>query len=224
MENITVTLQGLAALAWPVIVIIIIFSFRQSIKELLESFKSRKFTIKIAGNELTMEEATEQQSTLIDDLLKQVVALQKNVETLIAAQPTTIQTKAESIPKEMKQSVINSILWVDDNPKGNAFFIDGLLKQGINVVTALSTDEGLTKFKSRKFDRVVSDLVRLENGVRNSSAGLDLVRQIRALDSNVPIIISTSIEPSTATREMVRKAGATDITATPTGLLGLLQL
>lgn len=224
MENISTILQGLAALAWPVIVIILLFSFRESLKGLFESAKLRKFTLKIAGNELTMEEASEQQLALIADTQKQIVELQKNVEMLLQEQKTEVQIKGKMPFRELKQSVVNSILWVDDNPKNNAFLIETLIKQGIHVVTALSTADGLAKFKHRRFDRIVSDLVRIEDGIRNSSAGLELSQQIRDLDPNVPIIIYTSTPPSVGSRQMVQKAGATDITASPTALLSLLQI
>jgi alkaline phosphatase len=59
VEQFGTLLQGLASLAWPIIFALILLGFRDSIKEVLSSAKSRKFTIKVAGNELTMEEAPE---------------------------------------------------------------------------------------------------------------------------------------------------------------------
>lgn len=222
MENIPDILQGIATLAWPIIVIILLISFRKNVRELLESAKSRKFTVKVAGNELTMEEVSEQQRTLITDLQKQIVELQKNVEML---QPKAIVGETARLERELtesKRTTVNSVLWVDDSPKNNAFLIESLQDQSINVITALSTEDGLAKFKSRKFDRVISDLVRREDGIRKSFAGFELARQIRAEDPEIPIVIYTSMPPSAATHQMAIEAGATDITASPTVLLKLV--
>jgi CheY-like chemotaxis protein len=224
MENIPDILQGIAALAWPIIVIIILISFHKNVTELLESAKSRKFTVKVAGNELTMEEVSEQQRTLITDIQKQIVELQKNVERLQPKAVVDETAGSERKLTESKQTTVNSVLWVDDNPRNNAFLIESLRDQGINVMTALSTEEGLAIFKSRKFDRVISDLVRREDGVRKSFAGFELARQMRAEDPEVPIVIYTSMPPSAATRQMAREAGATDITSSATALIKLLRI
>jgi hypothetical protein len=45
MEQFGTLLQGLASLAWPIIFALILLGFRDSIKEVLSSAKSRKFTI-----------------------------------------------------------------------------------------------------------------------------------------------------------------------------------
>ena len=224
MDNIPDILQGIAALAWPIIVVIILISFRNNVKELLESAKSRKFTVKVAGNELTMEEVSEQQRTLIADLQKQIAELQKSMVRLSPKAVMDETAGSERIPTEPKRTVVNSVLWADDNPKNNALLIESLQDQGINVMTALSTDEAVARYRSRRFDRVISDLVRREEGIRKSFAGFELARQIRAEDPEVPIIIYTSMPPSAATRQMAIEAGATDITSSATALINLLQI
>jgi CheY-like chemotaxis protein len=219
MENIGQILQGLASLAWPVIVIIILFAFRSSVKALLESARARKFTIKVAGNELTMEEASEQQRALISDLQKQIVDIQKSIEAVRGTQPVS-----EAVAEERKAAAANAILWVDDKPKNNAFLIENLTEQGINVTTALSTAEALAMFTSRKFDRIISDMGRYEEGRFSPVAGLELTRQIRAVDRNIPIVIYTSIRSAQEQRQAAIDSGVTEITASPTVLLNALQM
>lgn len=218
MENIGQILQGLASLAWPVIVIIILFGFRSSVTALLESARARKFTIKVAGNELTMEEASEQQRALISDLQKQIVDIQKSIEAVRGTQPVS-----EAVVEERKAAAANTILWVDDKPRNNAFLIESLTEQGISVTTAQSTAEALAMFTNKKFDRIISDMGRYEEGRFNAVAGLELTRQIRAADRRIPIVIYTSIRSAQEQRQAAIDAGVTEITASPTVLLNALQ-
>ncbi len=57
MSEIKLLLDGLAALLWPLIAIFILYLFRPAIAAIIESAKSRKFSVKIFGQELTMEQA-----------------------------------------------------------------------------------------------------------------------------------------------------------------------
>jgi hypothetical protein len=57
MADIKELLEAVAALLWPFITIVILYLFRPAIAAIIESAKSRKFSIKIFGQELTMEQA-----------------------------------------------------------------------------------------------------------------------------------------------------------------------
>lgn len=219
MEQAGALLGGLAALAWPVIVAIILFSFRDIIKAILDTARSRKFTIKVAGNELSMEEASEQQRLLISDLQKQIVDIQEKLATV-----TSGSIPAAPTPTPKKASSLQSILWVDDVPRNNATVIDSLTKLGITVTTALSTAEALAKFERTKFDRIVSDMGRNEDGTYNRTAGMDLIRQIRAIDTSTPIIIYSSARAAQQYRTQAIDLGATAVTSSPTELIRLLEL
>jgi CheY-like chemotaxis protein len=222
MENIPDILQGVAALTWPIIIIIVILLFRANVRELIESAKSRKFTVKVAGNELTMDEISEQQRNLISDLQEQLVELQKQVDSIVKSEQTmSLPTAKEA---EEAPSVANHILWVDDNPKNNAFLIESFEGQGISVVTATSTEDALRNFNRRIFDRVITDMGRLEGKQFNPQAGLELIRQIRLIDNEIPIIMYTSSRSAREQRSVVLDAGATNITASPTELLNSLNL
>lgn len=60
MESLAKLLSAIATLAWPVAFAYALFRFAAPLKKLIESAHERKFTIKVAGNELTMEEVSEQ--------------------------------------------------------------------------------------------------------------------------------------------------------------------
>lgn len=219
MEQVGTLLQGLASLAWPLIVAAILFGFRGAIKTVLESAKSRKFTVKVGGNELTMEEASEQQRLLISDLQSQIVTIQKTLDSLTPAPTRSTPTVVED-----KEEPVKSILWVDDKPRNNATLIENLSELGIRVVTALSTAEAMATFETGRFDRVISDLGRTEGGTYVRFAGLDLTKQIRAVDRTVPIIIYSSARAAQTYKQEALAAGATAITSSPTALINELQL
>jgi len=81
VESFAKLVSALSSLAWPAIIGILLFKFYQPIKTLIESAQGRKFSIKVAGNELTMEEASEQQRQIINDLQSKLAEIEKRLES-----------------------------------------------------------------------------------------------------------------------------------------------
>jgi len=69
-------LEGVAALLWPLIVIAILYRFGPALVAVIESAKSRKVTLKVGGQELTMEQAFGKVEERQDILESRVRALQ----------------------------------------------------------------------------------------------------------------------------------------------------
>lgn len=75
------------------------------------------------------------------------------------------------------------IIWVDDAPKSNINYIEEIVKRGIEVIQLTSTVMA-TKWTSEfgwlfnwmdvRF-KVISDMVRVEGGINNYEAGIDLL-------------------------------------------------
>jgi CheY-like chemotaxis protein len=81
------------------------------------------------------------------------------------------------------------------------------------------------KSRGRKLAFVVKDeMGRTESGQYNAIAGLELTKKIREIDGNVPIIIYTTSRAVRAYRAEALRAGANEITASPTVLLNALEL
>jgi CheY-like chemotaxis protein len=211
--------QAIAALLWPLIAIFLVVRFRPAIAAIIESARSRKFTIKIGGQELTMEEANHAQQNLIADLQNQVCEIQKKLGNSVTSdQPKVLESVTASIPK------VPSILWVDDVPKNNSYFIQQLSDLGVKVDLAQSTLEGEALLKSRNYDFLISDMGRKEGLNYNQTAGIDFLEFVRTADKVTPFVIYCS---SRALRNYGRKAldfGATAVTASPTELSGILKL
>jgi len=212
------TAKALAALAWPVIVFLLILFFRPAIKALIESAKSRKFTLKLGGQELTMEEVNQQQRTITTDLQTQVAEIRKSLQ----GSQVPLRSVAEVAPSTTPASG-KSVLWVDDDPKNNSYFIQQLSDNGIKVELAMSTSEGLRLFRQKKYDAVISDMGRAEGGTYNTGAGIELLRRIREDDKRVPFIIFCSSRGIKKHGEEAASLGATAVTSSSTEMMGILQ-
>jgi len=218
MSDIAQLLEAIGVLAWPAIIILLILMFRPAIAGLIESAKSRKFTLKLGGQELTMEEASEQQRKLIADLQAQVLEIKKSLEGIARPAPAAPEKAALKMPP-----AVTSVLWVDDQPKNNSYFVQQLVDRGVSVELALSTAEGLRMFDKKTYGVVISDMGRTEDGIYKPTAGLELLKVIRERNKTIPFIIYSSSRGGREHREAAIKLGATTLTTSPTEMVGLLQ-
>lgn len=173
-------------------------------------------TIVVAGAELTISEVSEQSRNFLADLQDQVMNLQKVTAT---RSPERLETATEHIAGHVK-----SILWVDDNPKNNSFIVERLTKLGIRVKAVLSTAEALSTLKAETFDRIISDMGRLEPQGYNHTAGLDLVRALGEMGNETPLAFYCSAEAVTKYGDDALRLGAREITTSPTRLLNALEI
>jgi CheY-like chemotaxis protein len=104
------------------------------------------------------------------------------------------------------------VLWVDDDPRNNALQLDQMERKGIVVETARSTREALQKLTGQRYQLIVSDMERTEDGRVVADAGLELVRTIRAFDRETPVVIYSAGPTAKIYGEQARKAGATMVT------------
>lgn len=244
MENIATIIESIATILWPLIVIIILVSFRQNIQSLIKSSETRKFQIKIGEMELSMDEFGQQQALMIKDLQTRVNEIQRQIEGQTpkampkATAPDIIHPVAAEINE--RRSVeedtleahyekidldddISAILWVDDHPKNNALLIASLQKSGIAVSSAVNTKEAVERFKHGSFDCVISDSCRHEGReLDNCQAGIELSSQIRETNSKVPIYLYTD-KVDAKFKQKAEDAGATAVTSSPSELLKLLS-
>jgi hypothetical protein len=328
-------ISSVASLLWPLVVLAALFAFR---KPLVRLINQGDFTIKIAGQEITVGDLTRQQTDMISDVQRQLTALQARVATLEKpAQPVIVQpesampplppaprpqpgpeyvgglpwgptgsdpteptsterragagkaatisppglpappgsapweripqqavqqqpaigvdnrpvatadaagpakpdstgparpapanAKADWLPGQSYQPAGNrpratGVLWVDDHLKRHVVELDRLQRNGVLVDTASSTDVALDKLSNRRYQLIVSDMRRMENGQRVPDAGLRLTQAVRALDRETPIVIFSSGPDGQAGFEPILEAGATLVTTSPTALFAQLH-
>ncbi|MFZ5880184.1 MAG: response regulator [Chloroflexota bacterium] len=217
METLPEILKAIATLLWPVIVIAIMLIFRKPVEELIATARSRKFAVKVGEVELSMEEYNKQQSDLIKDLQNQVAALQKSLGQHEHGGMEYHVTEDAARPRT------RSILWVDNRPRNNAMLMESLREADISVTTALDSQEALGKLRTLSFDKVVTDLDHPDNGQPNATAGIELVKAVRAMNKEIPIYIYTSAGKAEKLFLEAQEAGANQITGSPTILMALLN-
>lgn len=84
------------------------------------------------------------------------------------------------------------VLWVDDEPQNNQHGINALQAQGVDVITRKTTREALEQVHMGKFDVIITDQLRYEDGIRKDRAGYDLIGRLQQEGVKVPVILSTA--------------------------------
>jgi CheY-like chemotaxis protein len=200
--------QALAAMSWPLVVLIIFLMARDRIF----SFFSRDgLTIKIAGMEVSVADATKRVG-------EQLADLEKKVAQLASSQVPGPVPEPKEPQQEVDESDRLTVLWVDDVPSNNAFLIDKMMKEGIDVDLSVTTEDAMNKIRTKKYNLVISDFGRREVGVSIAHAGLRLTEQIRREGWSMPVLIFAGAR-GLSNRDKLLAAGATEVTASSGDLL-----
>lgn len=220
MNSLTQLLSALASFLWPVLGFTVLFIFKPALASLLETFRLRKVTLKVGGQEVTLDEMKQQESNDIADLRLEVVALKQSLQALSAAPATTTATGAvpAALPPPRK------ILWVDDNPKNISSFVQQLSALGVNVDTAVSTRDAKRLFEMYSYDVVISDMGRKEDGGVYPKAGMDFLKWVRQWNRLIPFVFFCGLRAAQEHESEAMDEGATGITSSGTQLFGLLRL
>jgi CheY-like chemotaxis protein len=219
MEHLARVLQAAAALAWPLVVLFVVCRFRKSADDILQALGSRldkAKKIKAGGFELTVADIRTQDAKLVQDLQDRVFDLEQRLTSAKAESPEESQlstSNARSTP------TLRRVLWVDDNPMNNAALIEQLRLREVDVDTAVSTDEGLKRAGEKKYAAIITDMSRGSD----YDAGITLTKSIRAHDEVTPIVVYCGPRSARAKRQDALNAGANEVTASATALMGFLR-
>jgi len=235
LDGFSKIITSISSLLWPLIVILVLIVFRPYVATIIESARSRKFTIKIGGQELTMEEANGQQRKYIADLQDQITKINEKISSLSVNEKIlslSVNEKShlpdtsplENLNTSPLGNLPKSILWVDDHPKNNSYFVEQLGEIGTSVDLALSTNEGMYKFQHGRYQAIISDMGRQEDGKYKPDAGVDLLSLVRQIDTQIPYIIFCAREGVRYFGEKAKELGVTKITSSPTELYGILNI
>jgi CheY-like chemotaxis protein len=211
-------LKALTPLAWPAILALCLWKLFPELKKIMES---RGFTVKIAGSELSVQAATDQVATQIEDLQKQVLLLRSATGTANSQQeieaPELVQGALDQEPVGGEQP---AILWVDDKPDGNAFEVAQLEQRGFQIDKAGSTDEGIGLIRTgRVYSAIISDMGRREGLGYRRDAGLLLLDEVRKSGLDVPFMVYSSRRYAAQNNAAVRSHGGDGATASPVELM-----
>jgi CheY-like chemotaxis protein len=211
-------LDAIAPLLWPLIAAVALWKLFPVVRDVA---KNRGFSVKVAGMEVSVQSATDQTQTQIQDLQAQVLALR---EAMSKALPDAkFLAPKPAVAAASAQPARRTILWVDDKPEGNAFEIAQVESLGMSVVTARSTAEGMNVMRSKAVTAIISDMGRYEEHGYRDEAGLELLRALRASGFDQPFLMYTGKRGAERANVSVKAEKGDGATASPVELLGWLQ-
>jgi CheY-like chemotaxis protein len=222
-------IEAIGSLLWPLLVAVVLIRVLPHVPALVadlrRAMRTRAFTVRVAGAELTVEEATEQ-------LRRQVTDLQTHMAIQLADRdgagppPPPAPGSAAGAGEAAGPSGPGrpTLLWVDDRPDDHALELAKLRDDGIEVLLARSTAEALDVLSLRRgVHAVVTDLGRSEDGEFRTHAGLALLRQLKEAEHTQPVLVYTDAARAELDRQDALDAGAALVTASPVELLAALR-
>jgi CheY-like chemotaxis protein len=219
-------IEAIGSLLWPLLVAVLLIRVVPHIPgvvaDLRKAMRTRGFTVKVGGVELSVEEATEQLRRQVTDLQTHMANQLASGEPAPPGSPAGARDGAAAGPVAGQERA--AILWVDDNPDANALELAKLRDDGLEVLLARSTAEAMDVLSLRRGIRaIVTDLGRSEDGEFRSHAGLALLRQLREAEQDQPVLVYTSTRRVELDRQDALEAGAVTVTASPTELFAALR-
>ena len=217
IEELDEIIGALADLAWPLLSGVVLWKLWPAILEIADN---RAFRVKVGMMEISVQDATEQLRRSVGDLQRGVGDLQRKV-----GEPRS-GDRSEDAPTEAHPLLAGPRLaWVDDVPENNAYEIARLREDGVRILEMLSTEDAVRALieVGQPVDVVISDMGRLESGVYNGEAGLELIRALRAENFKPAIYVYCSSESVERMREETRHAGAQGITSSQMELFEMLH-
>lgn len=115
-----------------------------------------------------------------------------------------------------------AVLWVDDHPENSALVVEQLQDNGVRVDIARTTNEALDRLSHRQYRLIISDMARMEGASYDPSAGVALIRELRDIGVETPVVIYCSQPSRLRSGSAAREAGA--IAVTDSSLLLFEQL
>jgi CheY-like chemotaxis protein len=212
MEGVTKFIDAIAnllgTLVWPGLVLFVLMRFRSSIGSFFETLS--EFSFKGAGVEASLQRKQAEASAAL--IAATVARREDGMSPEITARDVeAAATAVEAItPRTLRRASKATVLWVDDRPNNNVRERRALEALGMDIVIATSTEDGLAKIQSQKFDVVISDMGRPPD----PQAGYTLLERIRALGNSTPFVIYASSRAPEHVAE-ARRRGAVGCTNRP---------
>lgn len=166
MDTAALILDYIKALIWPLLVIGVLAAYRHQLGDLVQRTRS------VSTTAVTVEFATE----LLDE------AGSKHGEPTTAENRRGTARRLEHAARYLKD---DRILWVDDYPQNNASLTKLFRKFGMNVDTALSSEEALAKLRSGSYDLLITDMGRGDD----PNAGNTLLNELSLRNINLSALV-----------------------------------
>jgi CheY-like chemotaxis protein len=210
MKELSELLSSVASLLWPLLVMYLVVHFREPLSALLKSVNGGKLVFKVGNIELSSNQYQEQTTKAINDMQSKIAAIESSLKPIGAAGCEVDSCR----PKAGK-----AVLWVDDIPQNNSYYVESLISDGVVVDLAVSTAEAQEKMTCRLYDVVITDIGRPEG----EKAGIDLVKQIRLGNVDIPVYVFCGGWAARNLKAEALRAGANGITSSGTTLLAYVS-
>lgn len=207
---------ALVKLAWPAVFLWLMVMFRPAILALA---RRENLTMKVAGMEISVSEVAKKSGEDLVKLQERVAKIESSFEGGEAPVADSDFSRNVRVCPERSSK---QILWVDDYPSNNAFGIERLEEKGVNVRKELSTAAALHALSQEKFDLIITDLGRVEGGVDNPFAGLDLIEMARAQGVETQIVVFAG-RRGEENADKLFEAGADFVTSSMVDLMKIVQ-
>lgn len=106
-----------------------------------------------------------------------------------------------------------AVLWVAERPETHALLVEQLRDNGVRVTVTATTSEAVAELSERPYRLVVSDMSRKEDGSRVPDAGLVLLRELRDLGVDTPVILFGGQRGQPPYADQARRLGAVATTS-----------
>jgi CheY-like chemotaxis protein len=205
--------HAIAALLWPVVVAGVLVFLLPVVLRLMKS--SQSVDIEVAGTKLSIQGANEA-------IRKQIADLQDRVNALEA--PPADRSASYEVPPAPPGA--QKILWVDDRPNANVYERARVMDAGYRLFQADATPAALRLLASDgPFEVIISDMSRVEAGGKyKTTAGLDLVKALRASGDQTRVVFYSSSKSLTPVMAELRQIPNVASTTSPTELMYLLGI
>ncbi len=186
-------IEILTACTWPLIIFLILFLFRQQIRDFLPGLGQRLKKAEIVGTKFEFSEVA---VNALQDAIETGAEEYKNEpEKLVGFVREQVNKlpAIRAVPPPASELTLSrrSILWVDDKPMNNVYESSILKRLGASIVFARSTGEALAFLERDSHDLIISDIHRVEDGRSNPDAGYELLEALTRPNMNIPLIFYT---------------------------------
>lgn len=201
-------------ISWPMVTVVTVFALRRRIISTLAALSERTRRASLGPVSVEFDQiAVEALQDTAQQAAQDFGADPEKLADFLAEQISKIGDHTS--PRAGEHFPGSHILWVDDNIRHNLFEMKYVERLGASVVTASTTEEALHALDTNRFDLVISDMHRVENGVEEPRAGLALLRKVR---SRVPLIVYTANASLLRENPEISEYGAA-VTDTPNDLI-----
>ena len=187
-----VAVRVLAIIAsWPVLAFFAVLLLRRSLMAALERLPDRMRRASLGAVSLEFDPVAVE--ALQDTARQAAEHFGENPAQLADFLGQQVSKLAQSNPR-LREGLLagTRILWVDDNPDHNLYEGNYLHRLDAEITTVTSTDEAVRLLPTGRFDLVISDMHRIEEGREEGRAGLKLLREIRSRGLSIPVVFYTS--------------------------------